>query len=382
MSLSTRSALSLAVLSLATACGGADPGPSPAVSAASGTDLQTSVAARLRALAAGSGSTSAAVITITNAQFFQWVGQALPSIFPPSPSSMSLNLDGLVWDIRAYSNGNFLAVASNGRAYGLGPVTGNRLLDLGVMQGFSDAVCSAINCSPNTGGGGNGTLNECAMPASQLLQTGNRWTAVYSSTPYVPSASTGEYSVTGIVDGPASFEGQSTIKTSLAITGLQLGVEVNNISANYHQAAANGLVQLVGQEGDSTLLGILTHLKSVNTPPDLNSEFTLPVGGTLTKTVTATTSTSVVLNGVTLPPQTGTGSSTTTFKFEARESINVQGRSYDTCRYRQTDSSGAYTLQWHIVGKGFEAKFEYYTPAGVQTGRSELKGATFNGAPI
>jgi hypothetical protein len=164
------------------------------------------------------------------------------------------------------------------------------------------------------------------------------------------------------------------------LTGRQLGVDLNNTSATYSRPAQNDLIEIVGIETDMTVVGMVTRVKVVNTPPDPNTEFTLSAGGTLTKTVTATTSTSFV--GLPLPPQTNTGSTTQTFKFEARESISVQGRSYDTCRYRQTDSSGNYSLQWHIVGKGFGAKFEQYTPAGALAGRSELKSATFNGAPV
>lgn len=382
MSLTTRTALSVAIVSLISACGGGESSSSAPASSLSGASAQANAIERLRALAAGGGATSAAATTITNAQFFQWAGVLLPSVFPANPGSMTLNAEGMVWDIRAYSNGMYLAVASNGRAYGLGPITGNQLVDLGVMQGFSAQVCSTINCNPPTGGGGGGTgsLNECTMPASQALQAGNRWNAVYTSSSFLPTTLTGEYTLAATVDGAATFEGQSTVKTSATLTGRQLGIDLNNTSATYSRAAQNDLTEIVGIETDMTVVGMVTRVKVVNTPPDPNTEFTLSAGGTLTKTVTATTSTSFV--GLPLPPQTNTGSTTQTFKFEARESISVQGRSYDTCRYRQTDSSGNYSLQWHIVGKGFGAKFEQYTPAGALAGRSELKSATFNGAPV
>lgn len=382
MSLTTRTALSAAVVSLIAACGGGESSSSTAASTSSAAASQASALQRLRALAAGGGSTSAAATTITNAQFFQWAGVLLPTVFPPNPGSMTLNAEGLVWDIRAYSNGMYLAVASNGRAYGLGPITGNALVDLGVMQGFSAQVCSTIDCNPPTGGGGGGTgsLNECTMPASQALQAGNRWNGVYTSTSFVPTTSTGEYTLAVTVDGAATFEGQSAVKTSFTLVGRQQGVDVNILSATYSRAAQNDLTETVGSETDAAAEGLVTRIKVVNTPPDPNTQFTLSAGGTLTKTVTATTSTSFV--GLPFPPQTTTGPTTQTFKFEARESISVQGRSYDTCRYRQTGSSGSYSLQWHIVGKGFGAKSEDYTSAGALTGRNELKSGTFNGAPL
>ncbi len=382
MSLTTRTALSAAIVSLIAACGGGESSSSTAASTSSTATSQASAMQRLRALAAGGGSTSAAATTITNAQFFQWAGVLLPTVFPPNPGSMTLNAEGLVWDIRAYSNGMYLAVASNGRAYGLGPITGNALVDLGVMQGFSAQVCSTIDCNPPTGGGGGGTgsLNECTMPASQALQAGNRWNAVYTSTSYLPTTSTGEYTLAATVDGATTFEGQSAVKTTATLVGRQLGFDVNSTSATYSRAAQNDLTEIVGIETEMTIAGFLNRIKSVNSPADPSSEFTLAVGGALNKTVTATTTTTIV--GLPIPPQTHTAATTKTFKYEARESISVQGRSYDTCRYRQTDSSGNYSLQWHIVGKGFEAKFEQYTPAGALAGRSELKSATFNGAPV
>ena len=122
---------------------------------------------RLRALGStgsgtGGGTTAAAAGPITNDQFFQWAGQILASEFPANPVAKWLVAEGLVWDVRAYANGNYLAVADNGRAYGLGPVTGNALVDLGPVQALADPVCSRVDCSGGAAGPEN--LFLCGIP--------------------------------------------------------------------------------------------------------------------------------------------------------------------------------------------------------------------------
>lgn len=168
MTLSTalRVALSMGLAALLAACGG-ERGSTDATGASTqATQAQTgaeSLNGRLRALGAGGGSSGAAAGPITNDQFFQWAGLILATEFPAGPVAKWLVTGDLVLDVRAYTSGNYLAVASNGRAYGLGPVTGNVLVDLGPVQAFADPVCARVNCA---GAGGTGTANSflCGIP--------------------------------------------------------------------------------------------------------------------------------------------------------------------------------------------------------------------------
>jgi hypothetical protein len=166
MALSTplRVLLSLGIVTVLAICSGARADAGHASTAAPQVQGGAeSLNVRLRALATGGGSTAAAAGPITNEQFFQWAGQILATEFPANPVARWLVAEGLVWDVRAYANGNYLAVADNGRAYALGPATGNALVDLGSMQAFADPVCARVDCS---GGGGAGPANLflCGIP--------------------------------------------------------------------------------------------------------------------------------------------------------------------------------------------------------------------------
>lgn len=169
MALSTpvRVVLSLGLVAVLAVCGGARADAGGSSTAATHTQAGAEpLNLRLSALGAGrgtgGGSTAAAAGPITNEQFFQWAGQILATEFPANPVARWLVAEGLVWDVRAYASGNYLAVADNGRAYALGPATGNALVDLGSMQAFADTACARIDCS----GGGTGAENLflCGIP--------------------------------------------------------------------------------------------------------------------------------------------------------------------------------------------------------------------------
>jgi hypothetical protein len=78
----------------------------------------------------------------------------------------------------------------------------------------------------------------------------------------------------------------------------------------------------------------------------------------VTKVQTATT---------TSPPGGGAPAAklrATTYTFEAREPLDVQGRRYDTCRYRETPlAGGPVTVNWVIVGSGITAGAQRGPPA-------------------
>jgi hypothetical protein len=113
----------------------------------------------------------------------------------------------------------------------------------------------------------------------------------------------------------------------------------------------------------------------------LNNEYTLAVGGNLTKTEAFESSTVIPSLPVPIPPTSGT--TKTTYTYEARENISVLGRNWETCRYKSViEGVPGTTFNWLIVGKGFAARVEQRNAAGVVESRSELKSATVNGAPL
>ena len=128
----------------------------------------------------GGGSTRAALITITPDQFFLAAERIYPQLFPRPANCdaravdangrdlvgaaknsflktctnrsnepqefLDLPYEGKVFRVRRYANGEYLGVASDGRAYGLGAYTGNSLTDFGTIQSYADLVCSRVTC--------------------------------------------------------------------------------------------------------------------------------------------------------------------------------------------------------------------------------------------
>lgn len=373
-------ALALAAAALVAACGGESSTSMTAQDFVARISTNAPSSDRLRALSVGGGSSGAAATTITNAQLFQWAQLQYPELFGTATPAVISNLpyDGKLFDVRDFGNGSYLGVA-NGRAYGLGPFTNGALVDFGAVQSYADMVCSKVNCAP-TGGGGNGTLNGCTLPASEALRTGNRYTAVYVNTVLLPTASSGEHTVEGVVDGPASFEGQSAIKVTNTVRGFQSGQNVNATVKSYQQIAANDLTGTLGAETETSVAGFSLTMRTVYNPVDLNTEFTLSPGASMNKTFSTT---STYVNApFPLPPSTGSG--TTAITYEGRETITVLGRSFDTCRYKDVAQVAGSTpgYSWYIYGKGIPARHESRNAAGAVVERSELKSATINGAAL
>lgn len=376
-----RTVLALAVAALVAACGGEGTSPS-AQEFASAIRPNAPHSDRLRALGVGGGSTGAAATAITNAQLFQWAVLTYPELFPGTAIPLTVPYEGKVYDVRAFLNGNYIGVA-DGVAYGYGPFVGGGLFSFGPVSQFADLVCSKVNCgSTGGGGGGTGALNGCTIGAAESLRTGSTYSAVYVSSVLVAPTSSGEYTIQGTVNGPTAFEGQTAVKSTITTRGTQFGVTLDATVLSYQVAADNDLVRTLGSEASITFQGFPATTKMVfAAPASLNNEFTLAVGSSLTKTETATSTTVIPSLPIPVPPSTNTSSATHTF--EARETVTVLGRSYDTCRYKMvTPESAGATTSWYIYGKGFPAKVEATSAAGAVEYRSELKSGTINGAAI
>ncbi|WP_374435679.1 hypothetical protein [Inhella sp.] len=374
-----RHALSLVLPALLTACGGGEEPPSL-------TQARTDTGPQRRALAT--------LPSVGAKEVMDWAQYKFPTLFPGNPASQPFNYLGVDYTIRAYSTGNYLGVTPSGEIYGLGEFTGGQLQSFGKISDWSSQIqadaCGVYPslCSP--GGGGTGTLNACAQPASQALAIGNRYTLNYALTMSGAVNGSGEFQTDALVEAATSFEGQSAVRLALTQTNsLNIpGTQSSTIKLKqYAQAADNGLIRHLGNESETSVVvpvvgNSVTNVKTVNTPPFLNSEFTLQAGQSLTRTNGYTTTTTTTVAGVTTPPMVSNSSLTETVSFEARETIQVQGRSWDTCRYRQVDAAtpNVSTTTWYIVGRGLPARIVGSGSGTTQT--TELKSGTVNGAPI
>lgn len=397
----SRTTLAIAALAVLAACGGSEAPPSPTQAFADALASTPTPARsdRLRALAAGvgGGATSAAAGPITNDQLFLGAQAIFPELFPATPAPSTINnlaFQGKVFTVKAYANGNFLAISNDGMVWGLGPYTGGAPVQFGAVQSYADLVCSRISCGSTGGGtGGGGTLNECAGPDPSTLASGFKTRSVFIYTGPI----SGEQTVETEKKGTTTFEGQSvtetlaTTKGSNSVEGLPgVSLATTTTSKVYTQTGSNGLTKSIGalidvvtaglSFGGVTLPDTTVSSKVVYNPAVENTEFTLAVGQSLTKT--SNTRTTILSSSAGIPaPGTVTDlTDTTTWTFEAKESISVPAGTFNTCRY-STTSSGSTGKSWLIIGKGMLAKSEA-TISGSGTQKVELKSGTYGGAPL
>lgn len=374
--LMTRGAATLLLITLLAACGGGD---MPPPTAAPSEQVATAQAPGKRKLATA--------ITVDAKALFDWAEFKYPSLFAKGPQNVPLLFAGVSYTIRAYPNGNYLGLTAGGDIYGLGPFTNQVLTSFGklsdyvaLVQGDSCLVYPGSCDPPPTG-----PANECVDPTMANPPTGFRTHLVYD---YSSSSSgNGETTLDSVVDGPSTFEGKSAFKVTTnvvsAFNAPGFSITTTLLSTNFYQPVGNGLIQNLGgtSDSDSNIPGLPTGNRSsqsyVHTPPDVGVEFALQVGQSVTKTVNTTTTTI-------LPAGTpvDNSSSTTTYTFEAKETISVLGRSFNTCRYRTTSPGvSGFGFSWYIVGKGVPAKFT--STDGTETTSSQLKpGSTYNGAAL
>lgn len=326
-----------------------------------------SVEPRARPLAVGVAVTAAPDRTVTIDQLLAWAQLTYPDLFPGTPATFSnLPYQGKLYTGQGYTNGNYLAVA-NGEAWGLGPFTNQQLQNFGAMQGYADLVCSQVDC------GRSGPMNTCTSPQSEVLLAGTKWVESYVRTGLRPAAAAADSTVDRVVEGPTTFLGQAVVAIT-STTKSASGADLGSVRT-YVQATEGGLIRTLAVETSDTVGGPVTRV--VFDPPVQNSEFTIPMGQRLTKTESTT---STLLGSAALPV---TGTRSTTYTFEARETINVQGRSYDTCRYREAAvGGGSVTTNWYIVGSGIPARTEVRDASAVLVQTTELKSGTVNAAPL
>ena len=373
--LMTRGAATLWLITLLAACGG---GETPPPTAAPSEQAAMTQVPGKRALATA--------ITVDAKALFDWAEYKYPTLFAKGPQNFPLVFGGVNYTIRAYPNGNYLGLTAGGDIYGLGPFTNQVLTPFGklsdyvaLVQGDSCLIYPGSCDPPPTG-----PANECVDPTMANPPTGFRTHLVYD---YSTTSGNGETTLDSVVNGPSTFEGQSAFKVTTnvvsAFNAPGFSTTTNLLSTDFYQPVGNGLIQNLGgtSESDSHIPGLPTGNRSsekyVHTPPDVGVEFALQVGQSVTKTVNITTTTILPIG-----TPVNSSSSTTTYTFEAKETISVLGRSFNTCRYRITSAEvSGFSITWYIVGKGVPAKFT--STSADETATTQLKpGSTYNGAAL
>ncbi len=371
----------VASAALFAACGGGGRGDSVAVRAE-----QARPTERAQALA-----------VVGAKELFDWAQYKFPDLLGgafvdfPAP----IPYQGANYTVRHVpGKGAYMGLSDTGQVVALAPFTNNNLQGFGPLSALEPLI-QADSCSvyPGSCAGTQppGPLNGCTMPAAQALVTGNRWILRYETT----GASSGTSDFDAVVDGPVTFEGQTAIRTSGTINSTftvqgspgypgypddPTTTTSTTRSRTFEQAASGGFINTLGHEGEFIVAGaIASSSRSVYNPHDLNGEYGLQAGQSLTKTSSGTVTTT--MPG--LPASTVTFSDRETYTYEARDSsMTVRGRTYDTCRYRTATPgiAGVYTVHWFVFGKGIAVRTQ--SVAGTETTTTELVSGTFNGAPI
>lgn len=80
----------------------------------------------------------------TAAELFDWAGYRYPELFQPKPQGPDIRVDylGQTYTVRAYDNGNYLGLTSDGRIYGLGPFTDHALTGFGQAADYAEMVAA------------------------------------------------------------------------------------------------------------------------------------------------------------------------------------------------------------------------------------------------
>lgn len=340
-------------------------------------------AARRQALA---GTSDVPAATITPDQLFAWAQIQYPELFGDRPPVVISNLSyqGKVFDVRAYATGNYLG-ESGGEAFGYGPFTDYQLVSFGPVAQFREQVCTKLSCVLPSG---EAPPNDCTLRASLALAPGHQYQLVYGATGVAPP---GDKRVEARVDeGTYDFAGQSAVRTlvdttatsQVTLNGTLRSVTTTTQASVYAQPTASGLVRLIGTETEATtsplkpgLPGLTTRTTLVYDPADIDIEMALPLGLSLDKTVSSTTT-------VTFPPPTSVDAKTvtSTHTFEGRETITVPAGTFATCRYARTEADGTVSRQWLLIGKGVVVREQ--TGAGAALQGFELSSGSFDGAPL
>ena len=394
-----KSLIVLAASGLLTACGGGDKTEDGVVQFASQiasqtrayalkADVESTLPISFQAVGATASTTDPAAVTAT--MVLDWAQFKFPELFPKALAQTfpAVVYNGVVYNARAYSGPwgiRYLGITLDGRIFGLGDFTNQALQQFDSIRVWATQVV-ADRCGVNPASCGTsapaGPLNDCTMPAAQALATGSRFIATYETS----GSSISRFTTDSTVRGASTFEGQSAIRIEGRMEGTSTSsgqtITIVNEANSYSQDGGNGFVRNLGSLNKSTTSGAfgsqVSNFKTVLTPGELNAEFSIQPGQSITLSGTATST----IDG--LPGFSS--SNTSTFTFVVRENLTVRGKAYATCRYTERDinDTSSVVTSWFVRGKGVPVRIEdTNTSGGVTTTEvTELVSGSINGAPI
>lgn len=282
-----------------------------------------------------------------------WAQIQYPDLFSQVQQSLpAVEYDDTLFVARAYAAPDgglrYLGVTLDGRVFGLGDFTNQQLQPFETLAHWSPQVCGAFpgacTAAPEVESPPAGPLNECTAPAATTLAPGRRIKALYLGTGdgFYPNPT--HRTVETVVEGTGYFEGieatKVTTTTSDCCDPFTPSSPRTTTETAYLQAMPNGYVRTMGYDVSySNPNGSpAPNRRIVYIPGRINSEFSLAPGQALTKTTRR--------HDRTRPPgESSTWDESQRFTFEGFETTTVNGKSYETCFYREGSLTASYRLK-------------------------------------
>jgi hypothetical protein len=313
-------------------------------------------------------------------QLMDYAEATFGAIFPGHPTTGSLP----PFAYRAYPGGIYLGVVvTDGTPYVYGHVYVVGILggtfanphDVGALTSFVTPVAS--------GGGGTGTSNGCfdlSLADTQGTHTVIGYT--YSG------AITGTETVDTTVGAMTTFEGYSARQTALVTTGSHTAagqtVAINTNGTTYSAHTGDGQMTQYGLQtvasGSAGGFPITTTIKTVYTPPLVDNQYSLAIGGSVTQSLAGSATTTIHTSFGDQVSTSAIPASTSTTTYVGQESVSVIAGTYNACKYQVTTAgSSDVTTSWFIVGKGIPVKI---TTTGTASQTIEANSVVLNGAHL
>lgn len=220
------------------------------------------------------------------------------------------------------------------------------------------------------------TAGECFDLA--LFDTqGTRMVVAYT---YSGEAS-GTETVDMTVGGMTTFEGYQARETTTVVSGTYGGVSSTSTGKSYGARTGDAEVTQYGYTNElSYTSGGVTFessMRTVLTPPYVDTMYSLAAGASATTTQRGATTTTNRSTGS--PDQTTTNqfASSLTTTYVGQESVTVPAGTFNACKFETTyDGSPEVNTSWFVVGKGIHVKATFPGMA------IEATSITLNGAPL
>jgi hypothetical protein len=282
-------------------------------------------------------------------QFLDFAEAHYSVFFPGHPATLTAG----PFTFRAYPGGVFLVVVTaDGTPFSYGGVYQIGLIGATLASPMYLGQLTSF-MTPTSTNSGNGCFDLALLDTQGTHMVVNY---AYSGT------LTGNELVDTTVGGLTVFENSQARATTVVTTGSHGGVGVNTTTTYYGSRSGDTFVQFgftsVGG-GSAGGFNFTSNIRAAYSPPFVDKQYSLAVGGSVSATQTGSLSTDISFPGAPLPiPDTVTEDvihNAITTTYVGQESVSVPAGTYNACKYQVT-TNGDSATNWVIAGKGILVK--------------------------